>query len=60
MKVHVREMRMFIRTQVEDRSLPCTGCVGWLDINLCHELPRCIGDKASVFKEVIYKEKQDA
>lgn len=60
MKVHVRKWRMFIRTQVEDRSEPCTGCAGFKDISLCFELPRCTGNKASVFKEVIYKEKQDA
>lgn len=60
MKVYVRLWRMFIRTQVEDRSEPCTGCAGWWDISLCRELPRCTGDKASVFKEVIFKEKQDA
>ena len=60
MKVYVRQCRMFIRTQVEDRSAPCTGCAGSWDISLCLELPRCTGDEDSVFKEVIYKEKQDA
>ena len=60
MKVYVRQGRMFIRTQVEDRSAPCTGCAGLADISLCQALPRCTEDKASVFKEVIYKEKQDA
>ena len=60
MKVYVRQCRMFIRTQVEDRSTPCTGCAGLADISLCQVLPRCTGDKASIFKEVIYKEKRDA
>ena len=60
MKVHVRECRMFIRTLVEDTGAPCTGCAGAGDVSLCSELPRCTGDKASIFKEVIYKEKQDA
>lgn len=60
MKVHVRQGRMFIRTSVEDRSAPCTGCAGWWDISICRELPCRAGDKVSVFKEVIYKEKQDA
>ena len=60
MKVYVRQCRMFIRTQVEDRSAPCTGCAGFGHISLCQALPCCTGGKASVFKEVIYKEKQDA
>ena len=60
MKVYKVGGRMFIRTQVEDRSALCTGCVGYWDASLCSELPRCTGDKASIFKEVIYKEKQDA
>ena len=60
MKVYVRQCRMFIRTQVEDRSAPCKGCAGYWDISLCHALPRCTVDNPSVFKEVIYKEKQDA
>ena len=60
MEVHVRQGRVFIRTQVEDRSAPCTGCAGLGDTSVCRELPRCGGDKASIFKEVIYKEKQDA
>ena len=60
MKVHVRKWRMFIRTQVENRKVPCIGCAGYSDVSLCSELPRCTGDKISIFKEVIYKEKQDA
>lgn len=60
MKVHIRELRMFIRTPVEDKAVPCTGCAGARDASLCGELPRCDGDKASIFKEVVYKEKQDA
>ena len=60
MKVYVRELRMFIRAPVEDKKVTCTGCAGYLDVSLCSELPRCTGDKASIFKEVIYKEKQDA
>ena len=51
---------MFIRTQVEDKVVTCTGCAGYRNSSLCEELPRCAGDNASVFKEVIYKEKQDA
>ena len=60
MKVYVRQCRMFVRTQVEDRSAPCKGCAGLADISLCQALPRCAEDKDGVFKEVIYKEKQDA
>ena len=59
MKVHIVRCRMFIRIKIDNRLAPCTGCAGFNN-SLCYELPRCTIGKASVFKEVIYKEKQDA
>ena len=68
MKVHKVEERMFVRAPLEcldnlcvGRGVNfCVGCAGMESLVLCQALPRCTGDKASIFKEVIYKEKQDA
>lgn len=60
MKVHKIEGRMFVRAPVEYKNAPCAGCAGTEGVHICQALPDCFGSNEHTYKEVVFKEEQDA
>ena len=60
MKLYKVGGRMFVRVPAEDKNAPCAGCAGKGYVHICQALPNCPNPKERIYKEVVFKEEQDA